>query len=264
MSKLGKALDKARMERALESPPEPELPPEKPEGGSGRFKPRVAGKQTCVQVPRQENLEAHRILSAFSDQNLHDAYNLLRTQFLQKTRAQGWNTIMVTSALPCEGKTTTTINLGLSIAREAMQTALLVDTSLRNPTLDRILDLSCSRGLSDYLLNGAALRDLLINPSQDNFVVLPAGRAIQGSTDILSSPKMKELVQELKNRYSDRYILFDCPHVLDMPDSLIFASYVDAVLLVVEAGRTPRDTIQTALNTLKNSNVVGLVLNKKR
>jgi exopolysaccharide/PEP-CTERM locus tyrosine autokinase len=261
MSKLSKALDKARWENELGE----EQQWEEQEFAATQLNPQIQfnKKITCVQEPRQSHLEANRVLSALPDQGLIDTYNLLRTQLLHKTRENGWNAIMVTSALPGEGKSTTAINLGLSIAREAMQTALVVDTNLRYPSLDRILDLNCTKGLSDYLLEDANLSQLLINPSQDKFVVLPAGRAIEGSTDILGSPKMKQLVQELKSRYPDRYVLFDGPHVLDMPDSLIFASYVDAVLLVVEAGKTHQDKINAALETLQDNNLVGMVLNKK-
>jgi exopolysaccharide/PEP-CTERM locus tyrosine autokinase len=201
-------------------------------------------------------------MSGFIDQRLLDTYNLLRTQILHKTREQRWNAIMVTSAVPGEGKTTLAVNLGLSIASEAMQTALVVDMNLRSPKVDTLLDLQCQHGLSDYLLDGAELSDLLVNPNHDNFVVLPAGKTVEGSTDILGSVRMKELVQELKHRYPDRYVIFDCPHILDMPDALIFASYVDAVMLVVEAGKTSHDHVQKALEMLNDNNVIGLVLNK--
>lgn len=257
MSKISKALDKARqeMQSSFEQQEEisrPQIP----------IQARFNRKITKIQEPNCKNLESNRIISAFKNQGLLDSYNLLRTQLLSKTKKQGWNTIMVTSASPKEGKTTTAVNLGLSISRDAMQTALVVDANLRAPSLEKILDLQCNQGLTDYLMDGADLSDLLVSPNQDKFVVLPAGRSIVETTDVLGSPRMRELVQELKGRYLDRYIIFDCPHILDMPDSLIFASYVSAILLVVEAGKTPRDQIQRALDTLKDNNVVGLVINK--
>lgn len=257
MSKISKALDKAKQEMQgfygqQEKVSSPQFP----------VQARLSRQMTKVQKPRKEYLEANRVISAFMDQKLLDTYNLLRTQLLSKTREQGWNTIMVTSATPKEGKTTTAVNLGLSIARDVMQTTLVVDANLRTPRLEKILDLQCNQGLADYLMDGTDLSELLVSPNQDKFVVLPAGRPLVETTDILGSPRMKELVQELKGRYIDRYIIFDCPHILDMPDSLIFSSYVSAILLVVEAGKTPRDKIKRALDTLKNSNVVGLVINK--
>ena len=257
MSKINKALEKAKKEKlenweTTQEQDVSQISLATPKGQS----------MTKVQEPRWDRLESNRIITALERRELFDTYNLLRTQLLHKTRDQGWNAIMVTSAIPGEGKTTTAVNLGLCIAREAMQTALVVDMNLRSPKLGSILDLKTTKGLSDYLLDGASLSDLLVSPGQDKFVVLPAGRAIEGSTDILASPKMKSLVQELKSRYPDRYVLFDCPHILDMPDSLIFASYVDAVLMVVEAGRTPQDQIQKSLDTLQENNILGLVLNK--
>jgi Mrp family chromosome partitioning ATPase len=96
----------------------------------------------------------------------------------------------------------------------------------------------------------------------EHFVVLPAGPAFNGSTDLLGSPRMKELVMELKSRYPDRYVMFDCPCLLGTPDSLVFSSYVDAVVLVVEAGRTKREDIAASLDLLSDRNVVGVVMNK--
>lgn len=258
MSKLSKALDKAKKERQDSQPPAAESSPEQ----SRQESPRPGSVRTRVQNPRQEILEQNRIISAIQDQSILDTYNLLRTQILQKTRDKGWNTIMITSPRAGEGKTTTALNLALSIAREAMQTALVVDTNLRSPKLDKLLDLQCSKGLTDYLLDSSGVSELLVNPNLDKFVLLPAGRALSGSTDILSSPRMQELVNELKNRYPDRYVLFDCPHLLNMPDSLLFSSYVDAVILVVEAGKTSREDIDHSLQLLEGKNILGLVLNK--
>lgn len=226
------------------------------------IKIKQADYRTTVQHPRPKQLERSRILSQIKDQHVQDAYNLLRTQILQKTANKSLNTIMITSPKPGEGKTTTAINLGLSISRNQQFTALVVDTHLRSPKVHHYLDLDCPHGLSDFLLDGVSIPELLVTPDENDFAVLPSGRSLQSSTDILSSQAMKELVMELKHRYADRYILFDCPHLLSMPDSLVFARYVDAILLVVEANKTKQEEIQESIDILKEQNILGLVLNK--
>jgi exopolysaccharide/PEP-CTERM locus tyrosine autokinase len=206
--------------------------------------------------------EKHRVMTFLDDPGIMDHYNLLRTQVLQRTRPKGHNAIMITSVLDGEGKTVTAINLAFSIAKEVKQTVLLVDTDLRNPKIHHYLGCDTQKGLSDYLQGDVSLSELLINPGLDKMVVLPAGRPYSGSTEILGSPKMEKLVVEMKRRYPQRYVIFDCAPVLTVSDALVFSSYVDGVILVVEAGRTSKDQIRMAVERLEGHNIVGLVMNK--
>jgi len=259
MSKISKALEKARQERGEEISAFEDAPKrtEAPEAPAKSF------SATKVVPLCDVHQEQHRILTAIRDPAVMDRYDLLRTQILMRTRDKGWNTLMITSVKPGEGKTLTAINLALSMAREAEQTALLVGTNLRNPQIACYLGLEeGAMGLSEYLLEDVPVSQLLVNPGIENLVVLPAGRPMRETTDIFGLPKMKQLVSELKTRYPDRYVIYDCPHILDMPDTLVFSSYVDAVVLVVEADRTPRKDILTALKTLEGRSIVGLVMNK--
>ena len=227
-----------------------------------RIKPGYT--RTQVLKPNERLLESNLVMTHLKDPLIKDYYDILRTQVLQRTKINGWNSLMVTSAYPGEGKTLTSINLALAIARHFQQTALLVGANFRTPKICTYFGLEENRtGLSDYLANGDRLQDILFNPGLDKMVILPTGQKI-ASTDILGSPKMKDLVQELKTRYPERYVIYDCPHVLDMPDTLVFSSYVDAVLMVVQAGKTPRQGIQDAVRTLEEQgvNVIGMVLNK--
>lgn len=212
---------------------------------------------------RQELLKKNRIMT-FLEQSHIDHYNYLRTQVLQRTRMENWNSLMVTSVNPGEGKTLTAINLALSISHEAMQNALVVDANLRNPAVAQRLGLANNAlGLSDYLFNDLDVKDLIINPRLGNQMrVLLAGKPLIEASDILSLPKIRNLIQELKHRYPDRYVIFDCPHLKHMPDSQVFSSYVDGIILVVEAGKTTREDLLETLNQLENCNIVGLVFNR--
>jgi len=213
---------------------------------------------------RRSHLARHRVMTFLEDHSFIDSYNYLRTQILQRTREENWNTLMVTSVNPREGKTTTAINLALSISREALQTALLVDANMRRPSIAEYLGLEKETlGLTDYLFKSVDVPDLLINPGLGSMMrVVLSGKPFAGSADVLSIPRMKHLIQELKTRYPDRYVIFDCPHLKHMPDAMVFTSYVDGIILVVEAKRTTKQELTETLEQLKGRNIIGIILNK--
>lgn len=262
MSKIAKALEKAKLDHApgkvLHASPFTERSPQNIE----EHEP-IVYTQTKVIPSVHNHLEQFRILTALDDPKIIDNYNLLRTQVMSRTKKQGKTTLMITSATPNEGKTTTAINLSLSFARHAQQTALLVDMDLRSPDISTYLGLEHHAGLTDYLVKNIPLDSLLIHPDgMEDIVVLPAGQSHQGSTELLGTPKMQSLVRELKTRYADRYVVFDCPSLVDNPDALIFSSYVDAIILVVEADRAPKEKIKKAIAMLGDKEIAGLVMNK--
>ena len=138
-----------------------------------------------------------------------------------------------------------------------------MDANFRNPCVCKYLDLQYNLGgIADFILEDVQIADLLLKPKDENLVLLPSNKQLPGSADLLSSPKMQNLILELKNRYPDRYVVFDCPNLLNIPDSLLFSAYVDAVILVVEAHKTSQDQIKQSLDLLKDKNILGVVLNK--
>ena len=263
MSKIEKALERAQAMRQEDKPLNRGAAPAVRAGISGDALDRqcVYTKTKTVSL-NTGHLEKHRLMTLVDNPDATDHYNLLRTQVLLRTREKGHNALMVTSVLDGEGKTVTAINLAVSISREMKQTVLLVDTDLRHPRVHRYLGCEMERGLSDYLQTDVPVSDLLINPGQDKMVVLPAGKPLLGSTEILGSPKMEKLIAEMKARYPERYVILDAPPLLTVPDALVCAPYVDGVIIVVEAGRTPRDQIRKAVELLEGKNIVGLVMNR--
>ena len=192
-----------------------------------------------------------------------DAYKILRTQVTQRLRENGWNVVGVTSPGYGEGKTLTAVNLAVSLAMETTQTVLLVDSDLQDPTVHQVFGLKDCLGLADYLLDDQPVEDLLLHPGIGRFVLLPGGRTISNSTEILTAPKMVGLVEELKHRYPSRVVIFDLPPLLHTADVLAFSPYTDALLMVVEEGKTTGEELQRALSLVKNSRpVLGTVLNK--
>jgi capsular exopolysaccharide synthesis family protein len=182
---------------------------------------------------------------------------------MHRFRENDWNVLGVTSPSHGEGKTLTAVNLAVSLAMDTAQTVLLVDTNLRSPSVHEVFGLNDYPGLADYLLDNQSLEDLLVHPGIGRFVLLPGGRPVSNSTEILTSPKMLALVEELKHRYPARVVIFDLPPLLHTADVIAFSPYTDALLLVVEEGRTTAEEVQRALSLVKNSRpVLGTVLNK--
>lgn len=208
-------------------------------------------------------LRGHRVMAAHKKGAFVDAYKILRTQVTQRLRENGWNVVGVTSPGYGEGKTLTAVNLAVSLAMETTQTVLLVDSDLQDPTVHQVFGLKDCPGLADYLLDDHPVEDLLLHPGIGRFVLLPGGRAISNSTEILTAPKMVALVEELKHRYPSRVVIFDLPPLLHTADVLAFSPYTDALLMVVEEGKTTGEELQRALSLVKHSRpVLGTVLNK--
>ncbi|MHB8390816.1 MAG: CpsD/CapB family tyrosine-protein kinase [Acidobacteriaceae bacterium] len=211
-------------------------------------------------------LREMRVITAVESGEFADSYKILRTQVLQRLRENHWNALAVTSPVTGEGKTLTAINLAISLAREVDYTVLLVDADLRNPGVHTYFGINPERGLSDYLTDDVPLAELLVHPSGiGRFVILPGGRPLENSSEMLNSPKMVRLVEELKTRYSSRIVLFDLPPLLSTADALAFSPYVDAALLVIEEGKaTVHEIERTTELLLQNTKLIGTVLNKSR
>lgn len=224
---------------------------------------RVEYTKTRIHTPNNQLLKENRIISVSQPGKWLDSYRMLRTRCLQSMDALGYKSIAITSPGDGTGSSLVAINLAISIAMELDRTALLVDANFQNPSIAKLFGIQSELGLSDYLKDDTDLSPLLINPGVERLVVLPAGKGMLNSTEMLRSPKMVRLVSELKNRYPSRIIIFDLPAILSHDDTLGFTPYVDSVLLVVEEGKTKTDDLQHAASLLKNSNaLLGTVLNK--
>lgn len=207
--------------------------------------------------------DQNRIISVDGHNNYTDTYKILSAQVMQRLEEHRWNTLAVTSVSKGEGKTTTAINLGISIAKEIEYTVLVVDTNLRDPQLHKFFGIESKRGLSDFLSSDIDLSELLIQPAGINhFLILPGGTPVKKSAELLGSPKMCSLVEELKGRYQKRIVIFDLPPVLNTADSLSFLPCIDCALVVVEDDVTKAADLETSIELLSLTNVIGTVLNK--
>jgi protein-tyrosine kinase len=173
--------------------------------------------------------------------------------------------VMVTSAFPGEGKSFCAINLAMSIAAERDHKVLLVDADVARPSVPRELGITTDIGLMDWLIDGKPdLQSLVLPTNVDRLSLLPAGRRHAQATELLASGAMTRMLDQLSARYPDRIIIFDSPPLLITTEARVLASYMGQIALVVEAGKTPRESVTEALSTISACEVVGIVLNKAR
>ncbi len=179
-------------------------------------------------------------------------------------RADRANLVMVTSAIPAEGKSFVALNLAMSIALELDSTALLVDADVANPSLMRMTHLPpASMGLLDLLTNtDVKLSDVLLRTNVEKLSLLPSGTAHGRATEMLASETMANLVEEMASRYPDRILVFDSPPLLATTEARALASHMGQIIMVVEADRTAQALVKHALETIESCPVVMMVLNK--
>jgi non-specific protein-tyrosine kinase len=239
--------------------------PKKTEGkisGKG-WVPPVYSESKAIELDLKK-LAQNRCICMLSDVPEVEYYKILRTNVQHRMNENGWNTIMITSVQPGEGKTLTSINLAVSFAKAFNQTVLLVDCDLKRQKIHKYLDFPFDKGIVDYLMNDHRLKDLIVWPNIEKLTLISGGRTVSNTTELLGSPKMKALVKNIKTRYDDRYVIFDVPPILGGADAIAFAPLVDCVLMVVEEGRTSIRDVKKALEMIPAQKFLGFVLNKRK
>ncbi len=190
-----------------------------------------------------------------------EQFRKLRTRILGLDVDDPLRTIMVTSATEAEGKTIVAANLAAAIAFELNCNALLVDTDLRNPSVGEIFGFRQTRGLSDYLIGQENIANFFVRTGIERLSIIPGGSPRDNPSELLGSMKMESLVDELKSRYRDRYIIFDSSPLLATTEPSVLTKMVDGIILVVRAGVTPREMVQQAIAHLNGEKILGIVLN---
>lgn len=229
-------------------------------GRAGELK--VEYTRTRQAQPDRRVLMDQRVIAAFDDDDRAEPFRQLRTQLLRTFRANGWRSLAITSARGGAGKTFTAINLAIALAREVTQTVLLVDLDLAKPDVAQLMGINVEHGLVDHLMGDMSLEKILVNPGFERLVLLPSLHVDGPTSEILSAPRTKQLLQELVDRYTDRLIIFDLPPLLRDDDAMVMTPLADATLLVVEEGVTTKDDLERCSHLLAGSNVLGTVLNK--
>ncbi len=205
----------------------------------------------------------HDDLVVVSDPNSPEAENfkILRAQILFASNRERPRTILVTSALPGEGKTYVSANLGVSLALGIDEFVLMVDCDLRRPRLHNLLNHSNVAGLHEYLLGDHELSELITRTGIGKLSFLPAGKPPLNPSELLSSQKMTSFIQEVRDRYPDRFIVIDSPPCEVAAEVTTLAKYVDAVVLVVRTHTTPRKLVHHAVDKIGRQNILGVAVN---
>ncbi|WP_407278633.1 XrtA-associated tyrosine autokinase [Aromatoleum evansii] len=198
-----------------------------------------------------------------------EEYRVVKRPLIHNAQGRGaapvesGNLIMVTSALPGEGKSFTAMNLAMSIAMELDNTVLLVDADFARPSILQRLGLPPRKGLMDVLVGDVPdLSDVMLRTNVEKLSILPAGMTHQRSTELIASDAMTRMLEEMATRYAERIIVFDSPPLLSTTEARVLASHMGQVVVVVESGRTTHGAVKQALGTIENCPVKLLVLNK--
>lgn len=189
-----------------------------------------------------------------------EAYRMLRTSVLLSAAGSPPKIILFTSGQPGEGKTTTAINTAISLSQLG-SSVLLIDADLRRPTVHRVFKMNQTQGLSTYLSRQVEIDPLINKLWVPNLSVLPCGPIPPNPAELISSERMRDLLQKLSEHYD--HILIDSPPLINVTDPVILSTMVDGVILVVQAGRATRDIVRRARQELSSvgAKIFGVVLN---
>jgi protein-tyrosine kinase len=223
---------------------------------------RMRGAPAALNI---EQCRERRVLLQRTDENDGSAvaaYRMLRTRLLHRARIAQWTTIAVTSAGPNDGKTLTTLNLALSMAREKSREIVLLDMDMRNPSICRTLGVEPPHELRHYLEQGTNGNEMFLSVYSENLMVAGSITSTEHASELLGSERFDELIQLIKQGAVDPIILIDLPPVLLTDDALVVAPKVDALLVVASDGLTEQSDLGKALDMLKEFPIAGVVLNR--
>ena len=200
-----------------------------------------------------------------------DQYRVIKRPLIRNAMGKGasvinhGNLIMVTSALPGEGKTFTAINLAMSIAAELDNTVMLVDADVARPSVMKVLGLPESPGLLDLVLDESEdMASVLLKTNIDKLTILPSGTSHRRATELLASDTMIRLLDDIAKRYPDRIIIFDSSPLLLATESRVLASHMGQIVVVVRAEKTLKSEVRQALATIEACPVKLMLLNQAR
>ena len=210
------------------------------------------------------HLEQRRIVGHNVTDPRSKSFDILRTQILQAMDQKNWQFLAITSPTEGCGKTVTAINLALSIARKPERSALLIDIDLQRPSVAGYLGIKSRNGVHGVLEGRTALADAIIRAQVDSceLLVLPAEAPTVRSSELMSSPNMGAMLQDIKRSFKSRTVIFDMPPLLQGDEVLATLPRIDCVLLVTAVGVSTLHEIKECNRHLQASEVIRLVLNK--
>jgi exopolysaccharide/PEP-CTERM locus tyrosine autokinase len=253
------------------SPPasEPRAMNADPVGTSASAAPVITSKK--VDIDLEAIAAAGFLIPNATRSMLADEYRVIKRPLIANAMGKGvprlnnGNLIMVTSALPGEGKSFSAINLAISIAMEMDNTVMLVDADVARPSVLNMLGLPPARGLLDVVNQDSVdISDVLLRTNIEKLSILPSGTQHPRATELLASEAMVRLLDDMAARYPDRIIVFDSPPLLLTTESRALATHMGQVVMVVHAGQTAQAAVKEAVHTIEACPVKMMILNQSR
>jgi protein-tyrosine kinase len=188
-----------------------------------------------------------------------EQFRTLRSRLYKIQETQPMHTILVSSAVPAEGKTFVATNLAHAMVRQRGCRVLLVDADFRSPAVHSLLGAPLAPGLADHLQGGATEYEVVQRGLDDGLCFIPAGNHVTHPSELISSNRMKKFLERFKSAFD--WIIIDSPPALPVADASILGGLCDGVILVVRANSTPSETAQKAAHELRGTHIIGVVLN---
>jgi len=242
MGKITEALKKVRDERIARIQKKPKI-------------------QYVVRNVKDANIDEHVVAYHDPSSPVGEQYKILRSNLQSLEHKKGYKTFVITSSIHGEGKTISSINLSMTMAQEMNQkSVLLIDADMRKGSVSRYLGIKRSPGLSEVLSGKIDEDAAFINPDVENLTILLSGKVPKNPSELLNSRKMQQLIESLKSRFD--YIFIDAPPIMPLADACIISPLADGVMLVIQGGRTQRDTVKHVENRLHQARakIIGYIM----
>ncbi|BCS97106.1 polysaccharide biosynthesis protein [Desulfoluna limicola] len=221
-------------------------------------------KSKGLSGPRNTILDKERLV-ALSDpwSYCSEQFRSIKTSILYPGHGRDIRTVLVTSAVPGEGKSFVTSNIAATIASSMDNSVLVIDSDMRRPTISDIFALPPeASGLDLYLNHDCSLEDVIYRTQIEKLSVIPAGNIVDNPSELITSSTMTHMLAEVRSRYSDRYVIIDSPPPLFAPETIAVSKHVDGIIIVIRNDRTLKKSVSDMLDKLDRSKVIGVVLNR--
>jgi protein-tyrosine kinase len=254
LGKISDALEKHQKEKLI---PLDEIRDDKPV----RLKTEEVEVRRAREIATQNKFSDSLVMLSSPDSGDAENFKILRGQILFPRDREVPRSILVTSTFPGEGKTFTAANIAATIAMSVDEYVLLIDADMRRAKIHRMFGFRNVRGLHDYLIGEKKFDELIVKTAINKLSILPAGKTPRNPAELLSSNMMAKFLVDAKQRYKDRFIIIDSPPTHITAEAKFLAQFVDAIIFVIMANKTPRKDAQKAIEGLGRDKVLGVVFN---
>jgi protein-tyrosine kinase len=227
-----------------------------PSGNDYEVPRKKAGRKFSTGKLNKSLFVAHEPHSYLAEQ-----FRSLRSRCFSLNGTKPLRTLLVTSTLPEEGKTTVAANLAVSIAQDFDEQVILIDADLRRPSLHEIFGLSQKDGLVAALNNKQMLQAALQKTDIEKLTVIPSGEPPENAAKLITAKNIQQLITDINSLYENHFIIFDSTPTLNTSEPAVLARQVDATLFVIHAGKTSRELVEKAVDTLGKDKILGVIFN---